>query len=46
MIKAVMLMILRQGFMAAPWKRTLPENRTRIMDGISQLVAALKEAGA
>ena len=35
-----------KGFMAAPWMRTLPENRTRIMDGISQLVEALKEAGA
>ena len=34
-----------KGFMAAPWKRTLPENRDRILAGISELVGACEAAG-
>jgi hypothetical protein len=34
-----------KGFMMAPWKRTLPENRDRILNGISQLIGALEAAG-
>ena len=34
-----------KGFMTAPWKRTLPENRGRILCSISELISALEMAG-
>jgi len=34
-----------KGFMAAPWKRTLPENRDKILAGISEPVGPCEAAG-